>query len=85
MRDKQVRAQRYFKDIEVNDKCAGFYLKKLLCSLNPVESDSSFITVANTGIPIIVGQIFYNKFLANVDNLMNIFADHIDKFDGELA
>lgn len=50
-----------------------------------MESNGSFIAVTNASISIVIGQIFDDKFLTDVDNFMNIFCGNIDKFNCELT
>ena len=50
-----------------------------------MKSDGSFITVANASISVIIVKISDDELLANVNNFMHIFTDHIDQFYGEFA
>lgn len=50
-----------------------------------MESDGSFVAVANTCIPIIIRQIFDDELLTDVNDFMNVFTDQVDELNGELA
>lgn len=67
--------KRYFQYIEIDYKGTSFDHEKLFGSLYSVESDGSFIAVANAGISIIVSQVLYDKFLAYVYHFQHIFWD----------
>lgn len=73
MGNKQMITQRYFQNVEVDDKRTSFDLKQLLSTLNSMESYGSFIAVPNTSISVIVSQVFYDELLPNVDGLVDIF------------
>jgi hypothetical protein len=77
MGDKQMRTQRYLKYIIIHNHCTGLYHEKLFCSLDTVECDGSLVAVADTGIPIIVGQVLYYKFLTNIYYFVHIFTQHV--------
>jgi hypothetical protein len=63
-----------FQDVEIDNQSAGFNHEELFGCLDTMKCDSSFVAVADARVSIVVGQVFYNKFLADVDYLMNIFA-----------
>ena len=49
-----------------------------------MERHGLFIAVTDTGISVIVLQIFYNKFLPYINHPIEILGDQVDQLDGKL-
>lgn len=73
------------QDVEIDNQRCSLDHEELLCGLNAVEGDGSLVAVANAGVPVIVGQILDDEFLANIDDLEHILRGEIDQLDCELA
>ena len=85
MRNQQVGRQRNLENVVVYDEGTSFNHKELFGCLNAMESNGSFVAISDASISIVVGKIFDDEFLANVDDFMHIFGRNIQQLYGELA
>ena len=59
--------------------------EELLGGLDAVAGDGLLIAVADACVPIVVLQVFYDEFLADVDHFVDGLVGQVDKLHGELV
>jgi len=50
-----------------------------------MECNGSFITVANASISVVICQVPNDKFLPDVNDLVNVFSGKVDQLNGKLT
>lgn len=54
MCNEQVIGERDLYDVEIDNKCCSLDHEELFCSLDAVESNGSFVAIANAGVSVII-------------------------------
>jgi len=71
---QQMIAETHLQNAIVRNECISSNHKQLFSCFNSMKSYGFFIAIPNTSVPVVVGKIFYYKFLANIYGLVNIFS-----------
>lgn len=72
-----MRTEWYLKNVVVDYQGTSFDHEKLFGCLNAMESDCSFVAVANTSVSVVISKILDNELLPNVNDLMNILVSDV--------